>query len=36
MGEETEIVTQGKKRILMDPEPSFQVQVCKDASVFPE
>lgn len=36
MGEETEIITQGKKRILVDPAPSFKVQVSKDAPVFPE
>jgi len=36
MREETEIITQGKKRILVDPELSFSVQVGKDAPVFPE
>ena len=36
MGEEAEVITQGKKRILVDPALPFGVQVGKDAPVFPE
>jgi len=36
MGEETEIIAQGKKRILMHPALSFRIQVGKYAPVFPE
>ncbi len=36
MGKEAEIITQGKKRILVDPALTFRVQVGKDAPVFPE
>jgi len=36
MGKEAEIITQGKKRILVDPELPFSVQIGKDTPVFPE
>lgn len=34
VGEETEVVAQSEKRILVDPGPALGKQVRKDASVF--